>query len=747
VSSSSPVRRIDRRPAAGRRLPGPRTAVTALAGVLALQAITADGMWWDLARGREVLRGAWAPAAALGAGDVRGEADWLGGMPWFVSFAVAGPAGLMAARLVGVGVVAMCCLRGRHARRGDARSMAAAAAALVASAPALDPIGAWWDVVCGWLLVAWTAFDDDMAPSARPRDARGWSGRLLAGGTLGRVALAMAWANLGPRSLLALATTGGRRGLAPALTLAALCVTPLGPFGLLDSLWTLVPPLGLWLQEGGHPAWLAGHAIAGPAPVPIQFAAWLVLAALAAGQRPGAAKLGAWLGLQGLLVANPASLPALAPFAWWLAVGAPRAAVAAGPSRAVATRGPRVAVAGTASREADEARDADEARGPARLAALVITLVTLLAATGPWPGVPWRLGWGLAPRLEYRQLIEPLASGGPDGTAFAFDDRAAGMLVWALPDGPRPWLVPHRALIGGRFVAEATRAAELRAGWDMRQRDRHGDWAGWWVPLVARDTRLVVVSDADVATIRHLEPGVFKPLVIDAPVVPYAVAGDPRLSAAILRALADRALVENGAWTFSPPRSIQTDWSTDLWGLVAGRPDPRPLVARADVFLAMRQPRAALKIALALRQAGIADCTGRIADATMQIADAERLVLGAPAALRAAVLARLGVRPAAASALERSLADVASADAGTAREDGIMSVASAYLAAGPVAGLERLTAVGIDDPWTRAMLELEAGRPAAARVLLERLAGADEPRLAGAARDMLAKLPDREPTP
>lgn len=746
MSSPPHARRTARRSSAGRRPSVARAALVVLSGVLALQAIAADGMWWDVARGREVLRGSWAPAAALSAGDARGEADWLGGVPWFVSLAVGGPAGLMLARLAGVAVIMACCLRGRHAPRDEARRAAAAAAALVASAPALDPIGGWWDVIGGWLLVS-CALPDEAASAARRPDPRGWRGLLPGRGAVGCVVLAVAWANLGPRSLLALTAAAGRPGFLPVIAVA-LCATPRGPLGPLDSLWTLVPPLGLWLQEGGSPAWLAGHPIAGAAPVPIQFAAWLVLAALAAGPRPTAAGAAAWLGLHGLLVAGPPSLPALVPFAWWLAMHRPCVArgLGAGAVPAAApARGANARPAAVASRA--DPPDRDGPPWPARLTAAGIAVVALVAATGPWPGSPWRLGWGLAPRLEYRQLIEPLAACGPDGTAFAFDVRAAGMLVWALPDGPRPWLVPHRALLGGRFVSEAVRAAELRAGWDMRQRDGHGDWGGWWVPLMGRGTRLLVVPDADVETIRRLEPGVFKPLVIDAPVVPYAIAGDPRLSNAILRALADRALVENGAWTFSPPRSIQTDWSIDLWGLVAGRPDPRPLTSRADVFLAMAQPRAALKIALPLRQAGIADCTGRIADATMQIAEAERLALGVPSPLRTAVLARLGVEPPPASALARSLAAAGRPEAADTREQGIMSVASAYLAAGAVAGLDALAAARIDDPWTVAALELEAGRPAAARAVFEGLAAGADPRLAAAAGAALADLPDREPGP
>lgn len=789
VSPPRVVRRVEGEPIRARATAGAWPAMIALGLVLALQPVAADGVWWDAARGRAVMGGAIAPAAALSAGDEHAEADWLGGVPWFLLFEIGGPTGLMVARLLGVGCVVGCCLVLTVGRPGDALAIGAGAAALVAAAPGLDPTGTWWDVIAGWTLVAWnasTASND----SRRQAEAAGSRGRpFVDRRALGVVAIAMAWANLGPRSLLALAgcATGrpvdwrsgvesivtwptvrrtkvvaGRwsapsalaaffhRVIAAArsdrgislLVLAALCATPRGPLGLVDSAWILLPPVAVAMQEGARPAWLAGHAIAGPPPAPIQFLAWFVLALVAMKTwrscDMGSGRIAAWAGLQGLLVANPASLPALTPWAWWLAVG----------MVGRADPGQGRLFPGTS-------RDVSSRARWAPAATVAVWLMAMLAASGPWPGLPWRLGWGVAPRLEYRQLVEPLAAGGRagdrDGTAFAFDTRAAGMLVWAHPAGPRPWLVPHRALLAGRFVDEAMRAAELRAGWDMRQRDGDGAWGGWWVPLMTRDTRLLVVPAGDVATLRRLEPGIFKPLVIDAPVVPFAMAGDVRLSQAILRALADRALVENGTWTFAVPRSIQTDWSLDLWGACSGRPDHRPLLAQADVFLAMRLPRAALKMLLPLAQARLVDCTDRIADATMQLAERERLTLGQPTAFRAAVLRVLAVRPGPDTALARSLADMPGAtaladDARDGHDHDMMLVASTYLATGAPAAIDRLVAEGIDEPWTLAALALEAGRPAAARTALERLATGADPRLAAAALDLLDELAGPEET-
>jgi hypothetical protein len=712
----------------------------ALAISLALQPVSADGVWWHAARGRAVLSGATAPSKTLLAGDEQAEADWLGGVPWCLLFSGLGPSGLMLARLVGVGSILFVSLALPVRGGPSIRASVAGTAALVAASPGLDPTGSWWDVMAGWLWIAWCATTDPShggrASDERTTDDGGW-GAWRGAGTgrraLGLVVTTVMWANLGPRSLLALAMAGGGRALTIAL-LVALCLTPRGPLGLVDSASTLAPAAALMLREAGGAAWLSGYAIAGPTPEPTQLLAWLVLAAMPLA-RPQLAAAGirwvaAWIGLQLLLVANPSSLPALTPWAWWLAVAVQR---------------PLPAFPESLGSPAAASRTA--AWSP--ITAAAIWLLALAAASGPWPGLPWRLGWGVLSRLEYRQLVEPLAGSGPGGTAFAFDERAAGMLVWANPAGPRPWLVPHRALLIGQFIDEATRTAELRVGWDMRQRNRDGGWGGWWIPLMQRGTRLLIVPGGDEAMIRRLEPGIFKPLVIDAPVVPYAVAGDPQQSGAILGGLADRDLVENGDWTFTVPRSIQTDWSWDLWGFVVGRPDPRPLLAQADLFLALQMPRGALKILLPVSQAGLADCVRQITAATMQLAEQERLVLGRPTLFRASVLRALGADIEPASQLALAIGGVLDGTVTDQMRLGdsltMMRVATTYLDSGPNAALEMLSEAGIEESWSRAMLSLEVGRPAEARDVLEQMAAGDG-RFAAAALDMLDELPVTEPS-
>ena len=730
-STSDGGHEVGERGSDGRR-PWLRASLVALSVVLILQPIDGDSVWWDAARGRALVAGAVAPSAAIQAGDPCGEADWLGGLAWYLLVSAGGPTALMLARVVGVACGLASCLWLCRKCHDQVSCSAATAAALVAASPGFDPTSLWWDVIGGYGMIAWHAAHGDAGTQpARATAAAGmWIVRRR---EIGACIVAVAWANLGPRSLLALAMPGVS-GSQRALVTAGLCLTPRGPLGLVDSAWTLVPPLEIIFREGGDPVLLSAYAISGPAPCLIQFVAWLALGAIAlfrwTGPQPNAPRMVPWIILLGLLVANPSSLPALVPFAWWLAVGGMWP-----PMQALVPTGLRRAgLPGTVA-----VRGAMSQRRIANGLATIVALGALFAATGPWLVVPWRAGWGLSARLEYRQILEPLMQCGRGGTAFAFDERTAGMIAWARPDGPQPWLVPHRAIIAGQFVAEATRAAEVRAGWDMRQTAIDGSPGGWWVPLMSRDTRLIVVSDTDTMAIRSLEPGIFKPLVIDAPVVPFARAGDPASSPAILQGVADRILVEDGAWSFALPRPTWTDWSFDICGLLTGRPDPRPLLRQADVLLAMQLPRAALKILLPMARAGLADCTTRLIDANVQIAEGERVSLGAPSAFRAGVLERLGARPVPQSELAGALARIHE-DIRRGALDRTMVAVDAYLTRGAVDALQTLSHEERTTSWSGAMLELEAGRPIAAREILERLSTHSDRSLAAAASDMLERL-------
>ncbi|MFM7041594.1 MAG: hypothetical protein ACKO35_05345, partial [Planctomycetaceae bacterium] len=121
--------------------------MVALSVVLILQPIDGDSVWWDAARGRALVAGAVAPSAAIQAGDPCGEADWLGGLAWYLLVSAGGPTALMLARVVGVACGLAACLWLCRRCHDQVSCSAATAAALVAASPGFDPTSLWWDVI------------------------------------------------------------------------------------------------------------------------------------------------------------------------------------------------------------------------------------------------------------------------------------------------------------------------------------------------------------------------------------------------------------------------------------------------------------------------------------------------------------------------------------------------------------------------------------------------------------------------
>ena len=707
--------------------------------VLALQQIDADSLWWDLARGRSVVAGNLSPAATLLAGDEQAEADWLGGLPWFILYAALGPHGLMVARCCSVFGLLLFLRRMMPDRPIRLRGTIVVVAFLLAASPAVDPTGCWWDVGLGSLLLA--PGIPRATASSQSAPETWWTRNQI---FVTRFCLTVLWANVSPRSLLAVA--GCRSAGSLLATLAGLCLSPRGFFGLTDSLQILMPPLSIMVGEGASPTWLSGYPIAAAAPTIPQYAAWGVLSLMAAGQlrqgytpAPTLRRGLGWCIPQLLILGNPASLSAVAPWLGFLAIGTATDAGGrpSGCSEPVTPASARQRAVGFLGLQESTRR---------YLTAGGLLGLGYLLASGPWGFSSGRLGWGLSPRLEVRQLASVLATRPQPGTVFAFDTRAAGMAAWVLdgpapPDRPeqrrlRPWLTPQRALLNGRFAAEAQLAADLRVGWEMQHTDADGSSGGWWQPLLNRHTQLLLVPAEDDASLRHLEPTLYKPLLIDAPVLPYALSGDPQLSPAIVRTLADRELVEWGRWTLGSLRPSHTDQTIDLWGILSGRPDPRPLVRQARVFLAFDLPRAALKILQPLSQSGLTDTQRERIRATLQIAEFERLRLGRPTLFRAAVLARLGGRP----AVDSELSDALKKHSPAALKPWPQS-AAVYLEAGPVAAVGSLPGQTPETAWTAGMLWIEAGQPEQARAVLSSILEQPDTPMENQVRKILERLP------
>lgn len=701
-------------------------ALVLFALVLVFQQIDADALWWDLARGRAVAGGTLTPSAVMLAGDMQAESDWLGGYPWFLIYRLLGTHGLALGR--GLSVVGLIVFLWRQTIGGFTRWRATltVVSAMIATLPEIGPTSGLWDCFFGFLLFASVR---PSPPSAVPGSNTIWwhlRSRLAI-----QCGLAILWANLGPRSVLSLAAVTGPGSFLAII--GGLCITPRGVLGILDSLQILLPAGSVLLREQAHPNWLFGYAIAGQLPSLLQYAGWVTLTILAipgtrsAGTRSAVTQqFTGWIVFQFLILTNPTSLPALVPGMWHLAVRQgifPENPHAASPSNQLPRRWQRLAVPG-------------------------ILLLTWIHASGPSGITPTRLGWGISPRLEVRQVEAALAQRPETGTVFCFDTRAVGMTAWALRDLPwqrprqaRPlqlWTTPQRALLTGNFAHEAKLAADLRTGLDMQHAVSDGAQAGWWQPFLIRETQVAVIPANDYETLRQLEPTRYKPLVLDAPVLPYGLAGDPYLSPGIVRMLADRELVEWGSWVFGPVTPAHSDQSIDLWGILVGRPDPRWLRNQAKVFLAMGLPRAALKIAIPVNRTGMKGFMPIISDATQQIAESERIEFGQPTPFRTAVLLLAGEPLAPRSQLRQAITKI-DADMLAPWSE----IAKIYLIAGPVAAAKSLGSSRLQDDWTEASLWLEAGHLREARDCLSRLGNCPNKSMRAAAESFLERLPVR----
>src|SRR5690606_27537675 len=57
-----------------------------MAGLLVQRPVDHPDLWWHLARGREVCAGSVSPSRTLLVLDEAGEADWLGGVPFYLGW-------------------------------------------------------------------------------------------------------------------------------------------------------------------------------------------------------------------------------------------------------------------------------------------------------------------------------------------------------------------------------------------------------------------------------------------------------------------------------------------------------------------------------------------------------------------------------------------------------------------------------------------------------------------------------------
>ena len=556
------------------------------AALIAFQPVATDDLWWQLSRGRELLKGNWHPSRMLLVDETLADADWLGGVPILATFHLLGLAGLATVRPLVVAALAWFSWRmilGRHWWRAVTAGLV-----LICASPALEPSALGLDFGF-FLLLGWGAH------SHRPNR---WQRRLIC------PIILLLWANFAPRVVLGLLSLAAwnlaRRQpqRTPAITIgwglllavAASSLTPRGWWTLADSLRITFPlafPQGWWLNEGpwasgitGFPPWQALSFVALTLAILFQIAC----------QKMRNAAIPILVGVQ---------------VAAWHNVG--MMSLAAVPLLFLLGRS--YAVSG-ANQPGDAAEQGEPVTGHARhltreshLHVFGLALLVVLFLISLFAFARQGLGYGLVEALDIRFLERTLAGKSLEQTAWADSVRTAGMLAWD-GRGLQVHDIPHRALLGGRLMDYHLLRDDLRhgrRGYHQRSDNRQG---GWWLPLLGRQTEMLLVDTNDTALIAGLRQTLWRPLAIDGPILALGRAGSSELNDSILLAIRFQDYVEFGDWQYRPPQSSGSVFDRDRFGLRPEWDDTNLAIRQAELLRAMGLPRAALRVLRHLQRTG-----------------------------------------------------------------------------------------------------------------------------------------------
>lgn len=514
-----------------------------------------------------------APSRLLLGGDFLGEADWLGGVPFYLSYLFLGISGLMIIRCAAIAGIVFWSWRASQSLPVSGRLFVTVMLSTGIQS-ACAPCSQLWDVI-GMTMA--TCLFDRIKSRPSPKDV------------LFVFMLAAVWSNLAPMSMLILipwmsscvnrttstkVATTFRPWLVPGLAaLLGCCATPRGPLSIWDSLRQIAP----WLVES--------HAILERASWPALWSihhndcvstAWYLFSAaygillIRNGRLTGLD----WLGFVFVQILGIESVPTALAILPWIAfqvIGKWR-------DLTPKAKSPTCEVA---------------FKQLMRLSSLVL-VVAISLGVGPFSGS--RLGWGIARSLEDRELPVVLAGELRVGTAHCTDILSAGALCWNEAISVKPYLIPARALLNGTLRRETLLTYELENGWIQQHLRSDGTSGGSWLTLQSRQTVLIISPSSNTRLIRSLEPTIWKPLSLDSPIIPFAMAGDSQLSPRIVQVLGQRATADTGAWQFSLPETSGNDRLLDVISLVTGWPDLEMTVRQAAVLRAMNLPQAAMRV-------------------------------------------------------------------------------------------------------------------------------------------------------
>jgi hypothetical protein len=543
--------------------------------IVAFQPVQSADLWWDLSRGREVITGSLHPSADLLALDTAAEADWLGGVPWFVAHSTLGDHGLMLLRVV---ATALACLALAiwGCKSNTLFSLILGVAVLLCLRDAVDPGGLLFDTF-GAALV----FAVGVRYGRQPTRSR----------LVPLAIVILLWANFGPRVILAypvlvssllLSCDGDkRRCLRPVLlalmtAIIAGCITPRGLGTLGDSARMVFPVVA---AQGANLEFTPWTPLArGPwGSVEAGFLLLTFVVALLLTRTAGRLFFSLAMVLLIAHLATWTSAPNLAPSATWLAMAA-------------------ITVAAQTAELRPAPRFGYLFDSPLPRRTDFYVAISAAVVCGGALGIFRAGGWGIHADLDFRYLELALGDVPAHGTILADSGRSAGMAAWLRPGELQVQDTPQRALLGGRLAAHQHLLDDLRHERKMSYHRANGDTGGWWIPLAERRTALLLIAAEDLAMIRALEPSLWKPFSLDSPVLPYASTADTYYTARILETLSHANFVNVGPWSYSPPASTQSAFDRDLWGWREHAADRPSSLRQSRVFRAMGLTTAALRV-------------------------------------------------------------------------------------------------------------------------------------------------------
>lgn len=585
-------------------------AVTLL---IVLRPLASPDLWWNLARGREVVSGTFFPAHALLTLDLSNEADWCSGVPFYLAWTLGGIDALAATPLLAAGLLVGVSAGQIPSDRRRWLAIIGLPLLLWTVRDGLEPGPQLFDLI--GMLALWRVVNSDLSARNRP------------------VAVFLTltlWANLGPRpiwGLLLLVLAGGGPPLqsVPAshsaskrsrndpprtaargrfivpLFLAALLggmVTPRGLMTWRDSITLFAPSSFASLATYGEPAW---HGSFQDPVWSVAELAFLLLWSIWTGRH-----LVRWsktLPFEGDTPLLEASRPPL--------LQAARCAVpllAALLSKANLPvcglwilldllRPDALFLPGLAHHPWDRRR-----RLIAPLTTSAVALLVIVDAAGYSLPPYRRLGWGISQELNPQLLDAQLLSVREDSVVgWSPDARSAGIVAW-LDGDVTPADHPQRALLGGRTALHAALIEDLLGSHRAGYRRDDGTWGGWVRQLADWNVEQLFVPADQLPLNRALLRTPWKPADLDSPTIPYVSGHDPAFSQFILEAMQQQGFVEVGPWQPTLEIYAAAGWRTDLIAQLGGGPDPAPAILQSQLFRSLDLPLAALRALLPIRQ-------------------------------------------------------------------------------------------------------------------------------------------------